>query len=146
MNFAAESHLRVGGGSAAVRVTYSAKRLRSYAVGKHVLFHGAGRARIGPGEAEASGRIHRASCIVAILVAVGCGNGFIRLCGRDLQVPPGDAAVRGKRNEAVSLLAGAVAPRIVERDSNSISRGDRDQRVVVRGMLRRVGYHYSYRT
>src|SRR5216684_5343531 len=100
MNFAAESHLRAGGGSAAITFIHSVKRLRSYAVGEHVLFHGAGAPRIGPGEAEGSGGIHRASCVVAVLVAVGSGNGFVRLRGRDLQVPPGDAAVRGKRNEA----------------------------------------------
>src|SRR5260370_5683648 len=138
MNFAAESHLRAGGGSGAIRFIYSVKRLRGYAVCEHVLFHGAGAPRIGPGEAEGSGGIHRASRIVAVLVAVGSGNGFIRLCGCDLQVLPGGAAIGGKRDEAVSLLAGAVSPRIVERHPHSTTRGDRDLRVEVVGMIRIV--------
>src|SRR5260370_3484706 len=103
MNFAAESHLRAGGGSAAIRFIYSVKRLRGYAVCEHVLFHGAGAPRVGPGEAEGSGGIHRASRIVAVLGAFGSGNGFIRLLGCDLLVLPVGPPIAARRVRRLSL-------------------------------------------
>src|SRR5216684_1637685 len=111
------------------------RNLRSYAVGEHVLFHRARRARIGPGEVEAPERIRRATRVVAVLVAVCAGNRFVRLRSGDLQVLPGGAAVGGKREEPVGLFVGAVAAGVVERYSHLTRRGDRDLRVEVVGVV-----------
>src|SRR5579871_1820204 len=79
------------------------------AVGVHVFVLVAGP-RIGPRQTIGSRRIHRDTLVVAVLVAVRTGFGFIRLGRGDAGVLAPVHAIGGQGDETVRLLRGRITP------------------------------------